>query len=100
MLAGFSYVIFAIVFGILVDRFDHINNVIDVHVRQEGGNLKTLASMKASYDTFDELFVMKCVHWCYEGKTGMLQDYMLPQASNYPNGLFGAMTTFEGTELR
>eukprot|EP00826_Nyctotherus_ovalis_P065202 TRINITY_DN9580_c0_g2_i10.p1 TRINITY_DN9580_c0_g2~~TRINITY_DN9580_c0_g2_i10.p1 ORF type:complete len:266 (-),score=32.09 TRINITY_DN9580_c0_g2_i10:165-962(-) len=83
MLAGLSYVIFAIVFGILVDRFDHINYSVDTYAHAYAIEVPDIASMKQEHYTIDNIFVMGCLQWCYKGEANLIKDYMLPNVGVY-----------------
>lgn len=94
MLAGLSFVIFAIVFGILVDRYDHINRHIDSIVNFEASTTKILIDTDIGFHGFlnggnllDEEFTKMCIMDCYKGDERIFKNYMEPNTTIYANFL-------------
>ena len=86
MLSGVSFVIFAIVFGILVDRFDHINAQIDKFVNfypTKSYPRKKLfdQDLEAGNYLINESLTRKCIQECYT--KGFYFSYMKPNEDIY-----------------
>jgi hypothetical protein len=90
MLSGVSFIIFAIIFGILVDRFDHINVQIDTVVNfgylgsypKIGLDGLYGADFTSGQYLIDEKITRKCVYLCYS-KSTILENYMKPDEDIY-----------------
>ena len=59
-----SFTIFAIVFGIIVDRMEHIIRITNTILTYQDNTVPAPTNSIEDNFTFDECITANCVHWC------------------------------------